>query len=709
MKFQFKKLKRILCLAISLMLLLTLCVSAETSANYDEVPFENYTYWNDLTASNSKKAVSMQPLYQASKVIEAKDLSTETLAALNDVFCSKNGYIYILDSDLPAIIVLNSEYELVNVIRELKDANGNSVSFKGSTSLFVTEQEKIYLCGTENACVWITDTNGNIENTLYLPDSEIIPKDFVYAPMKVAVDTRGYTYVLSRGSYYGAILYSAEEEFLGFYGANTVEATLAQVVTTVWNKLFMNDIKKAAMVKSLPYQFTDLDVGLNNFIYTTTGSTTDTATGQIKVLNPAGKNVIKKKDYNYTDGVAVKVGKNSWIGQNMSQLAADDQFIYVLDVGQGKIFLYDIESNLLGVFGGGFSRGSQKGLSKGATAIAVNGDDVVVVDKVKACLTIYSITEYGKLVKEAQSLTLDSKYLDAREGWNKVLKADKNSQLAYRGLARAALREKDYKEAMRLAKIAADRPTYSEAFETYRKNLIADNFAWAFPLILVIIAGVAALFIMLKKKGIKLIRGQNLSHYFYTLTHPFDGFGQVIEKKMGSTFIGTVLVALLYVSDVLKTTSSGFAYSYFNPVTFNALYVLVRTIGVVVLWTLVNWAVSTLLGGLGTIRNIYIVITYSLTPLIVSNFAYLLLSNIVLKAESGLLGIMVAVFWIYTIFLLIAGSIKVHDYSFGRFILTAILTIIGILIVIFLVFIIFLLMQQFVIFLGTVASEIIYR
>ena len=79
------------------------------------------------------------------------------------------------------------------------------------------------------------------------------------------------------------------------------------------------------------------------------------------------------------------------------------------------------------------------------------------------------------------------------------------------------------------------------------------------------------------------------------------------------------------------------------------------------------------------------------------------------KEEAEFLGIMVVVFWIYSIFMLMAGSVKVHDYGFGMFVVTSLLTIIGILIVIFLVFLLFLLLQQLGGFLMTLFYEIMYR
>ena len=683
--------------------------AAETVSTNDRTPYASYTYWTELSSKTSRKVVSMKPLYEVDRVIHSSDMSDVNMADMEDIYCSASGYTYILDSKIPAIAVLDSDYKYVRTITELKTTDGETVSFQGATGIYVTQEEQIYLCGTESACVWVTDENGVILDILTIPDSDIIPENFRYAPIKVAVDEKGYVYVLSDGSYYGAILYSPQNEFLGFYGANTVAATVSQVFQNIWNRLFVNDVKKAASVKSLPYQFTDLDVGKDNFIYTATGKTTANATGQIKVLNPAGKDISGASDVNFADTEVIQYVENKWLPQDLSELAANGDFIYVLDSGNGKIYLYDVESNLLGAFGGGTTYGDVQGTFKSPVAIALNGEDVLVCDKTKCSVTVYGITEYGVLVKECQSRILNSRYIEAKEGWEEVLRQDSNSQLAYRGLGKAYLREGDYRAAMKYSRIGADRETYSESYKYVRKEIISDNFFWMFPLLILLVLSMVGFFYYKKKHELIIIKNPALRHWLYSLAHPFDAFRMIKENGKGSVLLGTILIAALYISSVLKATKGGFIYTYFDTANFNALFVLVKTVGIVLLWTLVNWAVCTLLGGLGRMKEIYIVITYSLTPLIISNVLYLIFTNVLYENEAEFLGIMVAVFWIYTLFMLMAGSVKIHDMGFGRFAATSLFTVLGIGIVIFLVFLLFLLIQQVGSFLLTIFYEIIYR
>ena len=697
--------KKALLLITVFSILFSLNVSADTDTNNVYAPYETYTFWQDTSSSGSKRAVPSKALYEVTSTISVKDYGVEESKTLSDVY-SCDGYTYILESDLSMIVVVNEKYELVNKITELKTQSGQSVSFAGSKGLYVKE-DLIYICGTTEKCVWVTNKQGVIQEILTLPDSDIIPENYVFAPIRVTVDKKGYIYILCDGSYYGAILYSPEREFIGFYGANQVASTAAQVVERIWNKLFMNDVKKNASIKALPFQFTDLDVGYNDFIYTVT--TASTTKGSIKILNPAGTNVLNQNMKDFGDIDSVSIGENNWVNQDLSDLAAEDDFIYVLDTGHGKIFLYDVNGNPLGIFGGGFARGTQNGLSSKASAITINGDDIIVCDQGKSAITVYTITEYGKMLKKAQSLTMHSYYSEAKELWQEILKQDQNCQLAYRGLAKAEYREGNYKEAMEMAKIGADRDTYAVAFKDFRSIFIKQNFFWMFPLLILVILGLFLLIRYINKKNIKIIKNNSLSHLSYCLMHPFDGFAQIKEKGQGSIVCGTIVVVVLYISSVLQATKSGFIYNYFDSSSFNSLFVLVKTVGIVVLWTIVNWAITTLFGGIGKIKEVYIVITYSTIPLIISNFLTILFTNVMIPTETGFLGIMQVLFWIYTLFLLIAGSLKIHDISFGSFILTALLTVVGIAIVIFLIFLVFMLVQQAYTFVATLVYEMIYR
>ena len=125
------------------------------------------------------------------------------------------------------------------------------------------------------------------------------------------------------------------------------------------------------------------------------------------------------------------------------------------------------------------------------------------------------------------------------------------------------------------------------------------------------------------------------------------------------------------------------------------------------LWIVANWMVCTLLGGKGKFREIIIVTCYSLLPLIVEKIIRLVLTNVLLPSEAAFLGILDTVALLYFGLMLIIGLIKIHDFSFGRFIGTTVLSVAGIAAIVFLIIMIVILIQQFWGFIITVGSELL--
>ena len=179
-----------------------------------ERTYDTHTYWETTTGF---EAVYAKPLYELNTVLDYTDMGVDAFSVLTDVAVGKDNSVYILDSGNSRIVKLSPNY---TTDREFIDFGGES--FNGAQGIFISDEQLIYIADTENARVLVGNLQGSLVNVLKLPESELIPDDFVYRPIKIAVDTEGYTYVLSDGSYYGAILYSPNGEFLGFFGANTV-------------------------------------------------------------------------------------------------------------------------------------------------------------------------------------------------------------------------------------------------------------------------------------------------------------------------------------------------------------------------------------------------------------------------------------------------------------------------------------------------------
>ena len=698
--------KSLLKLAMCLVLMVTLLCSSLTASaanstvysDHADIPYETYTYWDTGTGF---EAVYTKPLYFTPKVLSARDLGVAEFENLTDVSVSKDGYTFVLDGEGSRIIVLDNDYKVYKEITSIGE-----YTFAGAKGIFAALNGNIYVADSANARILVCDKDGNFKKVMTLPDSPLIPDDFIFAPLKLTVDRSGYTYVLSDGSYYGAILYSPEGEFVSFYGANTVETGLGAAFAKLWDKLTMTNEKRAQQISKLPYQFTDMYVDKDNFVYTATGKTGENKlqSGVVKMLSPGGANILP------SDGVAF--GEKDLLSgaQDIAGLAVDEYgFIYVYDTKFSRIYLYDSECNMICAFGGGWDYGRQDGSFQRITAIDLKGDDVIVTDGAKNTVTIFECNDYGKKLKALQRKTLDGDYLGAKAGWEEVNIADSNNQLAYIGLAKAAYTEGDYEKAMEIAKTAYDTETYSQAFTQVRTQYLRNNFTWIF---IVAIAAVVLIWLglrYLKKRDKKLVKSEKTKLFLQATFHPAAVFTDIKQKKLTSIRWGIFALALFYISAATQEMFGSFVFVSSSAGSFNSILLLLRTVGLVLLWTVTNWAVCSLFGGIGKAKEIFTVVTYSLMPMIVGNFAYTILTHFLVPEEAAFMSVIMTVLQLYSIVMIIMGSIIIHDFSFGRFVFTTLLTFLGIAIVIFVGVLIIILVQQLVAFFSTVMNEIIFR
>ena len=222
-----------------------------------------------------------------------------------------------------------------------------------------------------------------------------------------------------------------------------------------------------------------------------------------------------------------------------------------------------------------------------------------------------------------------------------------------------------------------------------------------------VFAAIIAGLVISKRRSLNLVKSPEIRLMLGTVIHPSESFGLVKEKGMGSVGIGIISALLFYASAIILKLGGGFLFTQYDPETFNSLWVMARTIGIVVLWIAANWFVCTLMGGKGKLREIIIITCYSLLPLILKNFITVILTNVLLPTEANFLSILSAVSVIYFVLLMICGLIKIHDFSFGRMLSSSFLSLLGVGIIFFLIVMIIILFQQAAGFAVTVISELL--
>lgn len=682
-------------------------------------PTDSFVH-ND-TASGVTESGLTQEMYNASQVITAGSLGLEkNLSNIKDMCSDKENKVYVLVSDWSQVVVLNSDYTL-NKVLKLKDAEGNEVSFSGASGIFVDKDFKIYVCDTNNSRILIADNDGNIVETWGQPDAALIPEDFYYQPCGITRTDKGYTYILSLGCYYGALLYSPENEFLGFYGANNVKASALDTLTYLWDRLTQTDAKKALSAKALPYSFVDLCLDTEDYVVTCTGATEtgENGTGQIRKLSPGGENIMFKRK---TDGTSMSANDVNFVEekvtlsfgekrpQNIVSIDVDENnFIYAIDSRKGIIYVYDEECNLMAGFGGGKDLTTRKGVFDKPTAILVNQSNVLVSDGDTNTITVFELTDYGKLLMEAQLSYLNGEYAEGKVLWEQVRDRNQNCQLAYRGLAIAYLSEGDYDNALECAEKGLDYTVYDLAYKVIRNEYILNNFGWMAAIAVVLIGGLIAFFVIAKRKNIVLIKNIKVKTALAAPIHPFGAFDDIKYKGRGSVVIALVILLLYYIVSVLKETASGFIATKIDIHTYNTLFTIAETVGLLLLWSVANWLICSSFAGKGNFKEVLIATTYSMIPLILFNAVRVVLSHFVSLSALAVIDAIGVVVLIYTFFLLSIAIMTVQEYDFFKFLGTGFVTILFMVLIVFVIFLVGVLLQQVGEFIVSIFQEIFYR
>lgn len=661
-------------------------------------------------------AVPAREVYTVSEVINAASLGIdESLQGLTDIYCSPKGEVYILCGDESRLVILDNDYKFSRELK-VKDQSGE-VNFSGAMGVYVDKKNDIYIADSLNARVLVCGQDGAVKDVWNLPDSPLIPEDFVYSPVSITIDAEGYVYILSLGSFYGALSYNPEGEFLGFYGANRVNATALDTIAALWDRLTKNDAKKAVSVKSMPYSFIDLAIDNEGYMITCTGQIKNkTGRGQIRKISPSGQDILYKR---LTDGTSVSSSSVNFLEnkmnkrqgeQNFCSLAVDnDGFVYALEDKYGLIYVYDKDCNLVSGFGGGMQNGIQNGTFHTPVSLAVNGTSVLVADEYNRSITVFEITPYGELLREAHTMYIKGNYTEAESLWKQILTNDRGNQAAYRGLAMASYSRGEYDEALEYAKSGLDYTVYDLAWQGKIKIFVEDYFVLIVVVVVLLLAGIVALIVTKKRQKKMIITNTKVRTALSVTFHPFRSFEEVKYKNQGSLIAAFVLLFLLYIGFVLKATASGFLFLQVAPQNFNMLYTLAQTIGLVLLWSVSNWLVCSMFDGKGRLKEVFIATVYSLIPMIVYTYVYVILSHFLPLTGVEFLNSIMTIVWIYTFFLLSVALMAVHEYDFFKLLLTSLVVLFLMIIILFILFLFYMYLGQVSDFIYGIYDEIAFR
>ncbi len=207
----------------------------------------------------------------------------------------------------------------------------------------------------------------------------------------------------------------------------------------------------------------------------------------------------------------------------------------------------------------------------------------------------------------------------------------------------------------------------------------------------------------------KEIINEKLQYLKYTVFHPFDGFYEVKYRKRGSAAVAAIIMVLYGIMQCVSYQYTGFVMNFNAIFAMNSISIFISSLSVFLLFTVRNWTITTLFNGKGNMRDIFIVVGYSLIPMLLFNAVTVFVSNFVIEEEVIILLSVRGIGIVWFVFLMLAGLCVIHEYSMAVNLKTLIATAIAAAIIVFLGILFFTLLERMYNFTVSVAQEIIRR
>ncbi|MBR4072951.1 MAG: YIP1 family protein [Clostridia bacterium] len=199
---------------------------------------------------------------------------------------------------------------------------------------------------------------------------------------------------------------------------------------------------------------------------------------------------------------------------------------------------------------------------------------------------------------------------------------------------------------------------------------------------------------------------KTLKYSIYVMFHPFKGFWDIKQYNAANCGSATFISLLFALVVIMRCQFTGFIFNYNNVLEVNVFLLFLSVIIPITLWVISNWAITTLVDGEGKMRDIFIATAYSLTPYIIISFGLIILSNFLIADEASFYYLFDTIGIIWSACLLIIGMMTVHQFFFGKTVLTVILAVITMIVIIFMILLFASLMQQIINFVLLLIYEV---
>ncbi|MCL2190197.1 MAG: YIP1 family protein [Defluviitaleaceae bacterium] len=202
---------------------------------------------------------------------------------------------------------------------------------------------------------------------------------------------------------------------------------------------------------------------------------------------------------------------------------------------------------------------------------------------------------------------------------------------------------------------------------------------------------------------------RTLKFCLYTMRRPLDGFWDLIHEKRGSLAAAHTLVVIAILVEIMWVVLTSFQFITVNMETFNAWWMVGMTVAPILLFSVANWCLTTLFDGKGRVSDIYMGYAYALAPQIIIRAIQIPLSHVITHSEGAIFWMLSAIGTGWFFLLILCAMKEIHDYSFGKAVLTCLLSILAIGIMVFIFVIFFAVVSDGVAYFVSIGQEVMLR
>ena len=202
---------------------------------------------------------------------------------------------------------------------------------------------------------------------------------------------------------------------------------------------------------------------------------------------------------------------------------------------------------------------------------------------------------------------------------------------------------------------------------------------------------------------------ESLRYALHVITHPFDGFWDLVHEKRGTLAAAHTFLILFLLTRVIKLMCTSFQFITAPVQYINVFEEMGSLLLPFLILCLANWAMTTLFDGKGRFKDIYMAMCYALVPYVLIQLPMVLVSNVLTFEEASFYSVLLSISVIWCVFLVFVGLMEVHDYGPGKTFIFLIVTVVGASVIIFLILVFFSLLSDAVAYFVSMYREIFFR